>query len=423
MAEITRATAEENLGVVLVTGGAGFLGSKLVEALLKIGVKRCSHIHVVDLSPWCPSSESVQGKEQRVTSHKIDLRNSEEVSALVQEVRPRCIFHVASAVDVRPIFTRKLWDINVGGTVNVVIAASACKDTKALVYCSTLDVVYSGREMNFVEETLPYTTAENFRWWVPGNYYAPSKARAEQIVLAANGDALKTLALRPGHLFGEGDVILDIFCKTPVTLRQSGYMTMQYTGNAACMHIMAARRLIHEGQAEDFQASTKVSGQAFNMGDFDTPFSDFYGRELQPSLKDHKIPTQLPIPMLLMFLIALCIDAIDFMLDLLGQIITPFAMACRCRSRGKPLKLRLPRHPAICLSTSSVLESSENHRTNRDKCLKCFGFDSFYGEDPSILGNVQLLTRDQSVSRVQTWMKEKLMSPSTRRVNGYNYHG
>lgn len=416
----TRACNDENLGVVLVTGGAGFLGSQLVAALARLGPTRCPHIHVADLARWEGEEEQEEGVG-RVTSHQLDLRSAADVSALMKRVRPRCVFHVASAVDVRPLFTQTLYDINVGGTTNVVVAAAACEETKALVYCSTLDVVYSGREMNFVEETLPYTSAKTFRWWVPGNYYATTKARAEQIVLAANGKALSTAALRPGHLFGEGDVILDIFCKVPATLVQSGRMTMQYTGNAAAMHILAARRMLCERRAA--ADSPEVSGNAFFMGDFDVPFSDFYGRELQPTFHGHKIPVQLPIPLPLMFLIALCIDTIDFLLNLLGQLLTPFAMACRCRARGAPLRWRFPRHPALCLSSSSVLESSENHRTNLGKGHATFGYNQFLGAAPEELGGVQFLARAESVARARTWMKEKMTAGSKKKVNGYAYRG
>ena len=437
----TRACNDENLGVVLVTGGAGFLGSQLVAALARLGPMRCPHIHVADLARWEGGEEEEEEEEEdkegvaaaavaavartRVTSHQLDLRSTADVSALIKRVRPRCVFHVASAVDVRPLFTQALYDINVGGTTNVVVAAAACEDTKALVYCSTLDVVYSGREMNFVEETLPYTSAKTFRWWVPGNYYATTKARAEQIVLAANGEALSTAALRPGHLFGEGDVILDIFCKVPATLVQSGRMTMQYTGNAAAMHILAARRMLCERRAANGTSKSpiEVSGNAFFMGDFDVPFSDFYGRELQPTFHGYKIPVQLPIPLPLMFLIALCIDTIDFLLNLLGQLLTPFAMACRCRVRGAPLRWRFPRHPALCLSTSSVLESSENHRTNLGKGHATFGYNQFLGAVPEELGGVQFLARAESVARAQTWMKEKMTAGSKKKVNGYAYRG
>jgi len=258
---------------------------------------------------------------------------------------------LASVVDVRPIKSDKVIDINVGGTCNVLLAATACKETQAFVYCSTLDVVYTGRPMDFVQETLPYTTAKNFRWWVPGNYYAPSKARAEEMVLAANSEdtkALKTCALRPGHLFGERDAILDFFVRLPATFSSEGRMTMQYIGNTASLHILAARELLRE--------NNQVCGEAFNIGDRDISFSEFYGRVLQPTHEGHRPPRLLPIPYLVLFVIGLSMDVLDFFLWMLGQFLTPFAMCLRCKNRGDHVVLRFPRHPALCLCSASALE-------------------------------------------------------------------
>jgi hypothetical protein len=333
------------------------------------------------------------------------------------EIQPKIIFHLASVVDVRPIKTQAVIDINVGGTTNLLIAATACPSTQAFVYCSTLDVVYTGKPMDYVMEDLPYTKAENFRWWVPGNYYAPSKARAEELVLAANSQdhkkGLVTAALRPGHLFGERDAILDFFVRLPASISTSGGMTMQYIGNAAALHILAAKELLARNE--------QVCGQAFNLGDRDIPFSKFYGRVLQPTHDGHKPPWLLPIPFMVLFFIGLAMDAIDFLLWILGQFLTPFLMCCRLRKRGQHLRLRFPRHPALCLCSASALESSEHHRTNLSKGHRVFKYDQMYGTTSK--DNVTFVTWEESVERTRNWMQDKMVKNPEHRTTGYSFQG
>ena len=66
---------------------------------------------------------------------------------------------------------------------------------------------------------------------------------------------------------------------------------MMYVGNAAAVHILAARRLLRErsgGLHQDPRVrqprdqDLPLSGRAVNVGDFDESFSAFYGRQLQP---------------------------------------------------------------------------------------------------------------------------------------------
>jgi len=398
---------------VLVCGGAGWLGSHLVEALIQLGSSECKHIHVMDVVPLDLDTIS---DSSRVTSHVVDLRDARAVRSLVLECQPKVIFHLASVVDVRPIKTQAVIDINVGGTMNLLIAATSCPSTQAFVYCSTLDVVYTGKPMDYVKEDLPYTSAKNFRWWVPGNYYAPSKARAEELVLAANSQnyqGLVTAALRPGHLFGERDAILDFFTRLPASISTSGGMTMQYVGNAAALHILAARELLEKNKA--------VCGQAFNMGDRDIPFSKFYGRVLQPTHAGHKPPWLLPIPFMVLFFIGLAMDVIDFLLWILGQFLTPFLMCLRCRPRGQHLQLRFPRHPALCLCSASALESSEHHRTNLSKGHHVFKYDQMYGTTSK--DKVTFVTWEESIERTRNWMQDKMVKNPTHRTTGYSFQG
>jgi hypothetical protein len=345
------------------------------------------------------------------------LRDSGAIKKLIHQIKPKVIFHLASVVDVRPIKTQAVMDINVGGTANLLLAATGCSSTEAFVYCSSLDVVYTGRPMDYVSESHPYTKAKDFRWWVPGNYYCVSKARAEEMVLSASGcsdgNRLKTCALRPGHLFGERDAILDFFVRLPASVSTSGGMSMQYIGNAASIHILAARALLSN--------NSNVVGEAFNMADRDIPFSQFYGRDLQPTHEGHKPPWLLPIPYMILFLIGLTFDFFDFLLWILSQFVTPFLMCFRCRGRGQPLLLRFPRHPALCLCSASALESSEHHRTNLTKGHNVFKYNELYGKTTD--DHVTFFTWEDSIQKTRDWAQNKMIHQPNHRTIGYSFQG
>ena len=81
------------------------------------------------------------------------------------------------------------------GTKAVIAAAQENKIPK-LVYTSSAGVVFNGQDLINVDERMPFPEK-------PLDAYNESKAKAEDLVLAANGaDGLLTVALRPAGIFG-----------------------------------------------------------------------------------------------------------------------------------------------------------------------------------------------------------------------------
>ncbi len=170
--------------VSLVTGGSGFVGRALVDALKKRG----DHVIVVEPfgEPW----------RNDVQFERVDVRDPERLAALCVGVDT--IFHNASLVHTKNNRVDDVWAVNLGGTRNVLQAAWKAR-VKKLVYVSTASAVYEGNDIENGDEKLPYCRSSQ----AP---YADSKIAAEKEVLASSGQrGVLTCALRPHVIFGPGD--------------------------------------------------------------------------------------------------------------------------------------------------------------------------------------------------------------------------
>jgi UDP-glucose 4-epimerase len=159
----------------VVTGGAGFIGSNLVDAL----VARGDDVHVLD--------DLSKGRRERVAAdaelHVADVREPDPVFAAV---RPETVFHLAAQADVRVSVERPDLDadVNVLGTVRVLEAAR--RSGARVVFASTGGAIYG-------ECDGPVTEAAERRPLAP---YGTSKLCGEEYVATWN------------RLYGTGHVVL-----------------------------------------------------------------------------------------------------------------------------------------------------------------------------------------------------------------------
>jgi UDP-glucose 4-epimerase len=154
---------------VLVTGGAGFIGSHLSDALLARG----DEVTVVDdLSRGRPAR-----LDDQVTLHKLSVTDAGSLAALVKQVRPELVCHLAAQIDVRASVAAPADDAltNVVGTVNVLEAARAVG--AQVLFCSTGGALY-GRDAPIpsIEDVLP----------LPESPYGVAKYCAEQYIVLYN---------------------------------------------------------------------------------------------------------------------------------------------------------------------------------------------------------------------------------------------
>jgi UDP-glucose 4-epimerase len=136
----------------LVTGGAGFIGSHLVDTLLDRG----DEVTVVDdLSTG--RRDNLSGALGRGGDlHEVDIRDAQRLHRVVARARPDIVFHLAAQIDVRKSIEDPAWDasINVGGTINLLEAARDA-GVKRVVNTSTGGAIYGETDEVPTPESVP----------------------------------------------------------------------------------------------------------------------------------------------------------------------------------------------------------------------------------------------------------------------------
>lgn len=170
--------------MIVVTGGSGFLGKAIARALIHRGdrVRVVQRRDVPELTSL--GAEVVKADLSDPTSTLDALRGATAVMHVAARAvlwGPYDSFHSA----------------NVTATENVLAACRRHGITR-LVYTSTPSVVHPGSDVEGIDESAPVATEFS-------SPYPATKAKAEALVLAANGPALATVALRPHLIWGPDD--------------------------------------------------------------------------------------------------------------------------------------------------------------------------------------------------------------------------
>jgi len=177
----------------LVTGGAGFIGSHLVDAL----VERGDEVVILDDLSTGRRENLTIALEHGAELVEGDVTDPATVSELVEGRRPGAIFQLAAQIDVRVSVSDPVFDlgVNVGGTINLLEAARRA-EVGRFVLASTGGAIYgegSDRDLPLDE------TAE----CLPDAPYGQSKYAAEgYLSLYERLYGLSTAALRLGNVYG-----------------------------------------------------------------------------------------------------------------------------------------------------------------------------------------------------------------------------
>src|SRR5215213_7527958 len=191
----------------LVTGGAGFIGSNLVDAL----VGRGDDVAVIDDVSTGKRANLEQALANGAELIELDVRDADAVAAAVGSVRPELIFHLAAQIDVRRSVADPAYDsrVNVEGTINVLNAAQA-SGVRRVVNTSTGGAIYGEGQIIPAPEDHPVA---------PEAPYGLSKFCAENYcALFTRLHGLSTVSLRYGNVYGPrqdplGEAgVIAIFC-------------------------------------------------------------------------------------------------------------------------------------------------------------------------------------------------------------------
>jgi len=243
----------------IVTGGAGFIGSHVADALLERG----DRVVVVD--------NLASGKRERVPDGaelaEIDIRDGAAMRDLVDRVRPAAIFHLAAQADVRrsvedPGFDA---DVNVRGTIEVLEAAR--RSDARVVFSSTGGALYGEADAIPSPESTPIA---------PMSPYGTSKLAAEHYVGLFNRlYGTRHVVLRYGNVYGprqdphgEAGVVAIFFGRlsnggTPIVFGE-GTQTRDYVyvGDVVAANLAA---LAYDGPVTAFNIGTQTETSVLEL--------------------------------------------------------------------------------------------------------------------------------------------------------------
>jgi UDP-glucose 4-epimerase len=225
---------------VLITGGAGFIGSTIADLLLAAGWD----VAVLD--------DLSSGKRENVPPgarfYPVDVRSA-AAHEVVRKEQPRVICHQAAQIDVRRSMADPRFDadVNVGGLLNVMQAAVEARSVEHVVFASSGGATYGDTEVVPTPETHPQR---------PVSHYGAAKAASELYlgVYRANF-GIPFTALRYSNVYGprqdpHGEAgVVAIFCGRlldgrPCTIFGDGSQTRDYVfaGDVARANLLAAER-------------------------------------------------------------------------------------------------------------------------------------------------------------------------------------
>src|SRR3989339_1093323 len=243
---------------ILVTGGAGFVGSHLVEELIKLK----ANVVVVDINLDKNSYLFTENLHKKSTVINLDICNNKKLLNLIKKYKIEFIFHLAAQALVEDAYKNPKYtlDNNILSTVNILEAVRINPQIKGLVVASS-DKAYGKLHRNKYVETdplsgdHPYDTSKSVTDLLSTTYYKTYK--------------IPVVVTRFGNIYGEGDlnfsriipgIMKSVIRNTQLKIRSNGQYVRDY------LYVKDVVR----GYLLLAQNIEKINGEAFNFGSDDT---------------------------------------------------------------------------------------------------------------------------------------------------------
>ena len=235
----------------LIIGGAGFVGAYLIRELSSAGAE----VHAT-----CLPFEKIS---EKCGVHTLEIMNMEDISALLDELAPDVVYHLAAQSSVavswkKPQLTAQ---INVVGSINVLeaVRSAAKKDIRVIM-------IGTGEEYGFIREgACPLSEDEPLN---PGNIYAATKSCQEMIsriyVRAYKMDIVMVRAFNHSGPEQSDIFVISDFCKQIAEIEKGIREPEMAVGNLSAMRDFTDVRDVV--RAYRLLADKGVAGRVYNIG-------------------------------------------------------------------------------------------------------------------------------------------------------------
>lgn len=238
---------------ILITGGAGFIGSHLVEAFIHRG----DEVAVFD-NLATGKLENIAHLRDRFVFHQEDLRDYDAVRSAVEGMDWVCHQAALGSVPRSIADPRTTNDVNVNGTLNVLTAAKEAGVKR--VVCASSSSIYGDTPELPKHEGMPFR---------PISPYAMSKVAGEEYARIFHGVyGLQTVALRYFNVFGpRQDPNSQYAAAIPkfVTLLMDGKRPQIYGDGTSSRDFTYVANVVHANILA-FHAGEAAFGRSFNIG-------------------------------------------------------------------------------------------------------------------------------------------------------------
>ena len=195
-----------NCKKILITGHTGFKGTWLSIWLKQLG----AIVHGVSFDiPSSPSHFNTANLSTQLADHRLDIRDSQAIEALVKDIQPDFVFHLAAQALVRPSYDNPLETIstNALGTANLLNALRSLENSVVAI------MITSDKAYDNVEWVWGYRETDRLGGKDP---YSASKGMAELVIRTyvesffnSSDSNVRVGIARAGNVIGGGDWALD----------------------------------------------------------------------------------------------------------------------------------------------------------------------------------------------------------------------